>query len=109
MNKQSPTSEAVEPSYKLPLAPSEYVRRQVRVAPLSGFCAVPGFVSEPLAATVGRLPADDLLVFSTDYPHLEGRPDARKVFAEMLPEDDHLRERFFGGSVADLLSLSVTA
>jgi len=105
LNRQSPSEDAVVPSYRLPLAPSDYVRRQVRVAPLPGFCAVPGFVSEPLAATVARLPADDVLVFSTDYPHLEGRANAREVFAGMLPEDEHLRERFFGGSVADLLTI----
>jgi predicted TIM-barrel fold metal-dependent hydrolase len=52
--------------YKLPLAPSEYVRRNVRVTPLP----VPHETPTGLLAALPEVP-----VFSSDYPHFEGNND----------------------------------
>jgi predicted TIM-barrel fold metal-dependent hydrolase len=83
-------------SYRLPLAPSEYIRRQVRASPLAQF--------EPLHPTFDLLP-EVLVCFATDYPHLEGCADAVEVCTKQLTEDGaDVQERFFGG-VAELLGV----
>ncbi|HEX3542512.1 MAG TPA: amidohydrolase family protein [Acidimicrobiales bacterium] len=80
----------------LSLRPSEYVRRQVRVAP---------FPFEPVASWIERSGLEEVYVFSTDYPHVEGgvRPvDAfYPALARLGPE---VTERFF---VTNGLSLTV--
>jgi len=48
---------------RLPLLPSEYLRRNVRVTPQW---------SEPLDVMVERFGLHECYVFSTDYPHIEG-------------------------------------
>ncbi len=83
--------------YKLPLKPSEYMRRQVRVTPLTS--------ADPLRPTLDLL-APELLVFSSDFPHQEGRADAVQLCDLQLEDvDSNLREQFFGGSIAALLDL----
>ena len=83
--------------YTLPLKPTEYMRRQVRVTPLVS--------SDPLRPTFDVVP-EPLLVFSSDVPHPEGRDGAVSICEEQLegvaPER---RERFFGGEVAQLLGV----
>ena len=83
--------------YALPLRPSEYMRRQVRVTPLAS--------ADRLRPTFDLVPPE-LLVYSSDFPHQEGRSDARGLFEQQLdgvgPE---ARERFFAGSIAALLGL----
>jgi predicted TIM-barrel fold metal-dependent hydrolase len=75
-------------AYRLPLAPSEYLRRQVTVTPL--------VVSEPLRPTLD-LVAPEMLCFSSDYPHVEGTATAvaicERQLADCAPE---AREAFFG-------------
>jgi len=53
-------------AYRLPLAPSEYLRRQVRVTPL--------VATELLLPTLNLAP--EMLCFSSDYPHVEGTAQA---------------------------------
>ena len=53
--------------YRLPLQPSEYVRRNVRISPL------PAPHESPRRAPRAALP--EVAVFSSDYPHFEGNPD----------------------------------
>ena len=83
--------------YRLPLKPSEYMRRQVRVTPLAS--------ADRLRPTFDLVPPE-LLVYSSDFPHQEGRAEAVRLFESQLegvgPE---ARERFFGGSVAALLGV----
>jgi predicted TIM-barrel fold metal-dependent hydrolase len=50
----------------LPLKPSEYVSRNLRVTP---------FWAEPVEKYVDRYGLADVYVFSTDYPHVEGGKD----------------------------------
>jgi uncharacterized protein len=90
--------------YDLPLKPSEYIQRQVRVATLPGFIRA-GVESLTVQETLERLPDPDILVFSSDYPHVEGKAEAVPFFEQLLPPEVAIRERFFGGSVADSLGL----
>jgi predicted TIM-barrel fold metal-dependent hydrolase len=88
--------------YRLPLLPSEYILRHVRVAQLIGF-AESGLDYMSLTEAFERLPDPDLIVFSSDFPHVEGRANAVQQFERYLPEDPKIRERFYGGSMADFL------
>lgn len=83
-------------TYKLPLTPSEYLRRQVRVTPLAA--------SQQLRAVLDEVPAE-MLCFSSDYPHVEGSDHAVEIFERQLEGvDEGVRTSFFGG-VGDLLGL----
>jgi uncharacterized protein len=83
--------------YKWSLKPSDYLRRQVRITPIPQF--------DQLHPTIDLGP-QELFVFSSDYPHFEGRPDAVAVYEEQLAADSiDARESFFGESVAALLKL----
>ncbi len=83
--------------YRLPLKPSEYMRRQVRVTPLVS--------ADPLRPTLDLVP-EEMLVFSSDFPHQEGREDAVALCeAQMEDRTPEARATFFGGSVADLLDV----
>jgi len=83
--------------YRLPLKPSEYLRRQVRVTPLAS--------ADRLRPTLDLVPPE-LLVFSSDFPHQEGRSDAVRLFGEQLTDvDAATREQFYAGSIARLLTL----
>jgi len=83
--------------YALPLRPSEYMRRQVRVTPLAS--------ADRLRPTFDLVPPE-LLVYSSDFPHQEGRSDAVLLFeAQLDGVSAEARERFFAGSIAGLLGL----
>lgn len=83
--------------YALPLKPSEYLRRQVRVTPLAS--------ADRLRPTLDLVPPE-LLVYSSDFPHQEGRSDAVGLFeAQLGGVGAEARERFFAGSIAGLLGL----
>jgi predicted TIM-barrel fold metal-dependent hydrolase len=83
--------------YTLPLKPSEYAQRQIRVAVLR--------LTDEIRPVYDRIP-DDILVFSTDWPHPEGSEDAQSLFADQLHGvDDARQERFFGASMAEALAL----
>jgi len=84
--------------YGLPLLPSEYVQRQVRVTALTGL--------DDLQPTIDRAP-EGVIVFSSDFPHREGSPDALDIFDDRLGDvDDATRDRFFGTSAAASLGLN---
>ncbi|MGD8831419.1 MAG: amidohydrolase family protein [Pseudomonadales bacterium] len=83
-------------AYKLPLAPSEYLRRQVRVTPL--------VVSQPLHPTIDLVPPE-MLCFSSDYPHVEGTADAVAVCDRQLDKvSEGARAAFYGG-VGEMIGL----
>jgi predicted TIM-barrel fold metal-dependent hydrolase len=83
-------------AYKLPLAPSEYLRRQVRVTPL--------VVSQPLHPTMDLVPPE-MLCFSSDYPHVEGTADAVAVCDRQLGDVSQDVRTAFYGSVGELIGL----
>jgi predicted TIM-barrel fold metal-dependent hydrolase len=66
-----------EPALRLPLKPSDYIRRQMKFTP---------FATEPVGWMIEQAGAD-LFLFSTDYPHPEGTRDPIGRF-EQLRRDD---------------------
>jgi predicted TIM-barrel fold metal-dependent hydrolase len=92
-----------EPPCKLPLRPSEYLQRQVKITPLIGFLEC-GFEWLSLEQLMDFLPSPDMVVFSSDYPHLEGRDNAVARYEKLLP-DATVRERFFGASMDEFMAL----
>jgi predicted TIM-barrel fold metal-dependent hydrolase len=78
---------------ELQLKPSEYFARHVRVAALAS--------ESGLDDTLARSP-DDVIVYSSDYPHPEGTKSPTDVFDDLLADaSTDTRERFYGRSVAD--------
>ena len=85
-------------SYHLPLAPVEYVRRQVRVTPLPA--------THPIQGVIEHVPTE-VLCFSSDYPHVEGAASAVDLCERQLASanvGDDVRASFFGG-VGELLGV----
>jgi predicted TIM-barrel fold metal-dependent hydrolase len=83
-------------AYKLPLAPSEYLRRQVTVTPL--------VANEPLKPVLDAV-GPELLCFSSDYPHVEGTGTAVAICERQLAGySPVVREQFYGG-VANRIGL----
>lgn len=91
-----------EDTYDLRLLPSEYLQRHVRIGALVGYIDR-GVECLSLAEAMDALPDPGMIVFTTDYPHPEGRPNAMECFEQLLPDDAKLRERFFGGSMEEAL------
>jgi predicted TIM-barrel fold metal-dependent hydrolase len=61
--------------------------------------------ADPLRPTLDLLPPD-LLVFSSDFPHQEGRDNAVEICAGQLDGvSSDVRDQFFGGSIAGLMGL----
>ena len=82
-------------AYTLPLSPSEYLRRQVRVTPL--------VATQPLHPIIDLVP--EMMCFSSDYPHLEGTGDAKAVCDRQLQGmSDEVRHAFYGG-VGEMMGL----
>ena len=81
----------------LSLAPSDYVRRQVRFTP---------FPFEDTKWLVEQ-EGPELFMFSTDYPHPEGGRRPFEIFGEALAGfDERARERFFWRNGAELFGLA---
>ena len=72
--------------------PSEYFARNVRVTPFNVF--------EPIEDQFLRYPhLQDCYCYSTDYPHIEGGKDIKRVLATRLaPMGDEILEKFFVSS-----------
>lgn len=86
-------SPLVVEDYKLPLKPSEYVTRNIRVTPL------PVAHQSPLPIIQG-LPG--VAVFSSDYPHMEGSGDPVGHYDQELASlSDGQRAAFMGDSLAE--------
>ena len=84
--------------WTMPLKPSEYLARNIRATPLDGGN------DRPLARIMDELP-QDMIVFSSDFPHFEGFADPSGHYAETLAGiSEARRERFFGGATADMFA-----
>lgn len=80
----------------LPMAPSEYIRRQVRFTP---------FPFEDTAWLVEQC-GPELFLFSTDYPHPEGGRRPFEIFGDAMSGfGDAAREQFFWRNGAELFGL----
>jgi predicted TIM-barrel fold metal-dependent hydrolase len=75
------------PPYRLPEPPSFYLNRNVRVTP---------FFFEDMARDFEIYDIDDMLCFSTDYPHVEGGKNAIKTHYEKIKHlgEDIIRKYF---------------
>lgn len=86
-------SPLVVEDYRLPLKPSDYVCRNVRVTPL------PVAHQSPVPIIEG-LPG--VAVFSSDYPHMEGSGDPIGHYRQALAAlSDDQRSSFMGDSLAE--------
>ncbi|HZU74163.1 MAG TPA: amidohydrolase family protein [Acidimicrobiales bacterium] len=71
----------------LSMRPSEYIARQVRVTP---------FWWEPVGKYIERYGLEDVYVFSTDFPHVEGGTEPLQRFhASLAGHPDEVYEKFF--------------
>jgi predicted TIM-barrel fold metal-dependent hydrolase len=78
----------------LELRPSEYVRRQVRVTP---------YPTEPVGWIVAQA-GEEVCLFSSDYPHVEGgRNPIRRFEASLEGCDDSVKQRFYCDNFRDLM------
>lgn len=95
-DRTSPLAEVFLGPYALPMKPSEYLARNVRATPLLGGN------DSPLTRILDDLP-EDMIVFSSDFPHFEGFSDPRAYYGQELASvGEARRDRFFGGSIADV-------
>ena len=95
-DRVSPTAELFLGKSRLKQKPSEYLARHIRATPLSGGN------DQPLLAIMRDLP-EDMIVFSSDFPHFEGFTDPKKFYDELFLEASPAKtERFFGGSMLDV-------
>jgi predicted TIM-barrel fold metal-dependent hydrolase len=78
----------------LALRPSDYIRRQVRVTP---------YPHEDAGWIVDQA-GDEVCLFSTDYPHVEGGRNPLGRFERSLASvSEHARERFYRDNFVDLM------
>jgi predicted TIM-barrel fold metal-dependent hydrolase len=73
--------------HRLPMRPSEYIARNVRVS---------AFDFEPVGEYIQMYGLEDVYCFMSDYPHTEGgkRP-IHKLAASLEPLGDRVMEKFF--------------
>jgi uncharacterized protein len=82
----------------LSMRASDYVRRQVRVTP---------YPTEDVGRLIGAC-GPELLMFSSDFPHVEGGRNPLKRFEASLAERSEAeRTAFYAGNFADLMGLPV--
>jgi predicted TIM-barrel fold metal-dependent hydrolase len=83
---------------QLSLRPSEYVRRQVRVTP---------YPTEDIGWVTDQI-GPDILLFNTDYPHVEGGRRPMERFERSLGDrGDDVRRRFYTDNFVDLMGSAV--
>jgi len=83
-----------EPGLALPMRASEYARRQLRFTP---------FPTEPVGWMIEQA-GDDLFLFSSDYPHIEGGRNPLKRFESTTQGvSESSKERFYAQNFVDLI------
>jgi predicted TIM-barrel fold metal-dependent hydrolase len=71
----------------LPMLPSDYIRRNVRVAP---------FDFEPVGEYIDKYGLEEVYCFATDYPHVEGGSDPYGKFTTQIERfGPEVMEKFF--------------
>ncbi|TMA46409.1 MAG: amidohydrolase [Deltaproteobacteria bacterium] len=84
----------------LSLRPSEYVRRQVRVTP---------YPTEPVGWIIAQA-GEEVCLFSSDYPHVEGgRNPIRRFEASLVECSERGKERFYCENFVDLMGAGLGA
>jgi predicted TIM-barrel fold metal-dependent hydrolase len=83
-----------EPHLRMPLKASEYVRRQLRFTP---------YPHEPVGWIIEQA-GEELCMFSSDYPHVEGGRNPLKRFAQSTPNlSEAGKERFYAANFAEMM------
>lgn len=94
--RTDPVSQLFLGDYHYSLKPSEFIERNVRATPLSWA------KDRPIPQLMRDLP-DDVVVFSSDFPHFEGYSDPMGSYREQLSSFSPERlDRFYGGSIGDV-------
>ncbi len=94
----SPTAQLFLGKWTLPMKPSEYLARNVRATPLDGGN------DRPLTRIMDELP-EDMIVFSSDFPHFEGFANPRAHYHDLLADQPaRRRDRFMGGAAAEIFA-----
>ncbi len=84
----------------LSMTPGEYVERQVRVTP---------YPTEDVGWVTDQV-GPNILLFNTDYPHVEGGRRPFERFERSLGDrSDAVRDRFYGDNFVDLMGSAVGA
>jgi predicted TIM-barrel fold metal-dependent hydrolase len=83
---------------KLRLRPSEYVRRQIRATP---------YPAEPVGWIIEQA-GEEVCLFSTDYPHVEGGRNPIKRFEDSIAGlSERAKRRFYCDNFVDLMGNGV--
>ena len=83
-----------EPQLRLPMKASDYVRRNLRFTP---------YPHEPVGWIVEQA-GQELCMFSSDYPHIEGGRNPLKRFAQSTPNlSDAAKERFYATNFSEMM------
>ena len=94
-DRVAPSTELFLGKWTLPMRPSEYLARNVKGTPLSWG------TDQPLPQIMESLP-DEMVVFSSDFPHFEGFVDPMGYYATQLKQCSEARlETFFGGAMRE--------
>jgi predicted TIM-barrel fold metal-dependent hydrolase len=84
---------------RLQLRPSEYVTRQVRVTP---------YPTEPVGWIIEQV-GEEVCLFSSDYPHVEGgRNPVRRFEASLEGVDERTKQRFYCDNFVDLMGAALS-
>jgi len=82
------------------LSPADHLRRQVWFTPFPG---------EPVGDIIEQI-GEDMLLFSSDYPHPEGTRDPLGRFEATMPDVGPVaQDKFFSGNFADMMRLGSPA
>ena len=85
---------------KLELRPSEYVRRQIRVTP---------YPVDPVGWIIEQA-GEEVCLFSTDYPHVEGgRHPIRRFEDSLRGVSEAAKQRFYCDNFVDLMGAGLPA
>ena len=85
---------------KLSMRPSEFVERQIRVTPYPTEDV--GWVTEQIGP--------DVLLFNTDYPHVEGGRRPYERFEKSLGDaSEATRQRFYADNFIDMMGSAMPA
>ncbi|HSL56771.1 MAG TPA: amidohydrolase family protein [Acidimicrobiales bacterium] len=85
---------------RLSLRPSEYVERQVRVTP---------YPTEDIGWVTDQV-GPEILLFNTDYPHVEGgRRPYERFEASLGDRSEAVRQRFYADNFVDLMGSALAA
>jgi uncharacterized protein len=86
-----------EPRLRLPMKASDYIRRQIKFTP---------HPMEP-AGWLIREGGEELFLFSSDYPHIEGGRNPLKRFEDsMAGIDESAKENFYATNFAKMMGLA---